>query len=65
MYIGSTAKKKLSERMADHRTDYRKWLKNPAKYNRTTSFEILKYPDCRIILLENYPRKTGQGEVKM
>jgi len=55
IYIGSTTKKKLSERLSQHRKDYRKWLKNPKKYDRITSFEILKYCDCRIVLIENYP----------
>jgi hypothetical protein len=55
IYIGSTVKT-LSERLESHETDYEKWFCN--NFKRTyyyTSFEILKYGDYKIILLEEYP----------
>ena len=51
-YIGSTIQK-LSDRLAGHKRDLEKW-KNK-KYHYVTSFEILKYDDCYIELLEGYP----------
>lgn len=53
IYIGSTAKTKLSERMCDHRQAFRLWTKGRPKY--TSSFEILQYKDSRIVLVENWP----------
>jgi len=52
IYIGSTIEA-LSRRMTKHRNDYRRW-KN-GKRNYITSFEILKYDDAIIELIEKYP----------
>jgi len=49
VYIGSTCRK-LRERLAEHR--YRYYNPN-AKV--TTSGELLKYPDCKIELVELFP----------
>lgn len=52
IYIGSTTSN-LSIRMANHRNHYRQWKKNN-KYFYMSSFEVVKYPDAKIILLENW-----------
>lgn len=49
IYIGSTIRE-LSSRMASHRYDYNGWLKE--KMNYITSFEIVKFEDCYIELIE-------------
>jgi hypothetical protein len=53
IYIGSTAEILLSNRLAKHRTDYRKHLNG--KYHYITSFKILENDNYEIILLENFP----------
>ena len=53
VYVGSTAQKYLSSRMSIHRYEYGKWLNDNKKY--TSSFDILKYPDAQIILIEKFP----------
>ena len=50
VYIGSTSQKYLSSRFASHRRKYKDW--QIGKYNYVSSFELIKYPDCRIELLE-------------
>ena len=53
IYIGSTTKEYLSQRMDKHRSDYKYFLKNGAK--KATSYNLFnKYgvEDCKIILLE-------------
>ena len=49
IYIGSTTKT-LNTRLTRHKCEYRKYLRG--KHNYVTSFEIVKYPDCKIQLLE-------------
>jgi hypothetical protein len=56
IYIGSTTKTYLSQRMDYHRSDYKKW-KN-GKHHYVTSFDIVKYDDAEIVLIENFPCKT-------
>jgi len=56
IYIGSTTKQYLSQRMQKHKADYGNWQKG--KRNKTTSFELFdEYgcENCQIILIENYP----------
>ena len=53
-YIGSTNHKTLSQRLSKHKSNYRDWL-NDKDNTYTTSYEILKYDDCYIELLELYP----------
>ena len=53
IYIGSTSQRWLSSRLSLHRSHYKKWLDGGAAF--TPSFEILKFDDCRIVLIENYP----------
>jgi hypothetical protein len=51
IYIGSTCQS-LCKRYGDHNSHYRYWKKTNNNY--VTSFEIIQYDDCDIILLENY-----------
>ena len=53
-YIGSTNHKTLSQRLSKHKGSYREWLKDKDN-GYITSFEILKYDDYYIELLELYP----------
>ena len=54
-YIGSTTQS-LSKRLSKHKNDYKVYLNG--KFNNITSFEIIKYDDCYIELLEAYPCKS-------
>lgn len=57
VYIGSTTQP-LCERLAGHRNNYKRYLANKDPY--MTSFELIKYDDAKIILLENYPCKNKE-----
>lgn len=52
VYYGSTTQK-LSQRMAGHRSDYKRYKEG--KFSFVTSFEILKYDDAKIYLVETFP----------
>jgi hypothetical protein len=59
IYIGSTTKPRLSQRMTGHRSSYKLW-KN-GKSNKVTSFDVFdKYgiENCQIVLLESVNAKT-------
>jgi hypothetical protein len=56
IYIGSTTKQYLSQRMQKHRQDY--LTHQQGKRNKTTIFELFEEygtDNCKIILIENYP----------
>lgn len=53
VYIGSTCQKLLSMRFGSHKSDYKCWTNGKEHYR--TSYEIVKYEDAQIILIENYP----------
>ena len=52
VYYGSSTQK-LSLRFSDHKASYKIWTKNKKKY--TTSYEIIKHGDSKIILVEKFP----------
>jgi len=57
IYIGSTTKEYLSQRMDNHRGDYKRW-KAGIISKKTRSFELFdEYgaDSCKITLLESYP----------
>jgi len=54
-YVGSTTEKTLSRRLANHRGNLKLWIKDPKKQTYMTSFEILKYDDYYIELVELFP----------
>ena len=53
IYIGSTCQRTLAVRFGGHKKSYKQWLNDKKFY--ITSFEILKYDDCYIELLQEYP----------
>ena len=53
IYIGSTCKKTLAERMSQHRSDYKRYLNGT--YHYVSSFDILANNDYDIVLVESYP----------
>lgn len=55
VYYGSTIQT-LKERFESHKNDYKVYLNG--KYDYVTSFEIVKYSSCKIILVENFPCKS-------
>ena len=58
IYIGSTAKKYLSQRLVAHRDDYTSWKKvDSTRFNFTSFklFEVYGIDNCFITLLESYP----------
>lgn len=61
IYIGSTVQQ-LCNRKSAHMTNYRKWLKNEYKY--VSSYELCKYDDCKIILVENYSCNSKEELLK-
>jgi hypothetical protein len=57
IYIGSTVKKLLCDRMSGHRYDYKRW-KDGNKQRIYKSFEMFDeygLENCKIVLIENYP----------
>lgn len=54
-YIGSTMKKYLSSRFAEHKANYKEY-QNGGKY--LSSFDILKHDDATITLLEEFEYDT-------
>ena len=57
VYIGSTCCS-LKKRLTEHRSDLGSYLKD--KKNYRTSFEIVKYDDCTIEILEEFPCTTKE-----
>lgn len=56
VYVGSTTKKYLSQRIDEHRSRFRAWKRNT--YHYVTSFDIIQYDDAEIILIENAECKS-------
>lgn len=56
VYIGSTTKEYLSQRMSKHRENYKSWLTGKQHY--ISSYDIMEYNDADIILLENVNCKS-------
>jgi hypothetical protein len=53
-YIGSTTQRLLSQRLTDHNKMFKRWTNNK-KCGYVSSYELAKYDDCVIMLVENYP----------
>ena len=53
VYVGSTTEPTLARRLAKHRANYKSYLNG--KFNFVSSFDILKYEESQIILIESYP----------
>jgi len=56
IYIGSTIDK-LCKRLAGHKYKYKKWLYDNTK-GYLTSYEIVKFDDCKIELIEMFSCKS-------
>ena len=59
VYIGSTCKPRLSQRMSKHKCDYNRW--KDGKYHNVSSFKLFeKYEiwNLNIYLIEEYPCET-------
>jgi len=61
VYIGSTVES-LSNRKGKHTSKYKSFLNE--KYHYITAFEIVKYDDCYIELIENYPCENKEQLTK-
>lgn len=55
VYIGSTCQT-LAKRMIAHRSQYKMYTQG--RYAYLSSFDIVQYPDSKIVLIENYPCDT-------
>ena len=53
VYFGSTIEEQLTNRLSKHRGHYKMWL--TGKYYYLSSYELVKYDDCKIILIEIFP----------
>ena len=51
VYYGSTVEPYLTNRLSRHKSNFKGWLNGNDKY--VTSFEIIKFDDAKIILVEN------------
>jgi hypothetical protein len=63
VYIGSTCQKYLSSRLAGHKCHYKKYLNGTCNY--ITSFDIVKYDDCKIVLIQSYTDCKNNMEQRM
>ena len=53
VYVGSTCEQYLSNRLSGHKRNYKRYLNGNGNY--TSSYELLKYDDFKIYLIEDYP----------
>lgn len=53
VYVGSTTRPLLSQRLAKHRCDYKCWVNETSSY--VSSYECISDPECYIELLELCP----------
>lgn len=58
-YIGSTTQRLLSTRLAEHKSHYKQWVAGTKGY--CASFDVVKYSDVKIELLEDYPCRTKKS----
>jgi hypothetical protein len=59
IYIGSTTKLRLSQRMTNHRYLYKKWKEgNKHKLMSFDLFDKYGVENCKIVLIETYPCKS-------
>ena len=56
VYYGSTIEPYLTNRLSKHRMDYKHFLNG--EYHYITSYELLKFDDAKIILVETYSCNT-------
>jgi hypothetical protein len=56
IYVGSTCKKYLCQRLSQHKSNYKEWIKNEKIY--ISSFELFELGDVEIVLLESVNCET-------
>lgn len=54
-YVGSSAQKHLSTRFAQHKNSYKKWSADPENEKFVSVYDLLKFGDCVIEILEVSP----------
>jgi hypothetical protein len=62
IYIGSTTKKYLSQRMDGHRHDFKKHQEG--KRHEVTSGKLLQFDDATIVLLKAFPNCKSKDELR-
>ena len=56
IYLDATAKKYLSQRLQQHRNDYKKFREGKTKWQDVFEiFDRYGVNDCRIVLIETFP----------
>jgi hypothetical protein len=59
IYIGSSTKTYLSQRMDKHRSGYKRWKQGKGGHIRSFDlFDIYGIENCQILLIESYPCET-------
>lgn len=58
IYIGSSAQNYLSSRMRNHRKAFKSWKNGNGSY--VTSFELVKFSDAQIVLIENFSCNSNE-----
>ena len=53
VYYGSAIEPYLTNRLSGHRNYYKRWIKGKGHY--VSSFEIVKYEDCDVVLVKPFP----------
>ena len=65
IYIGSTTKKYLSQRMENHRASYKLWKADKVgKVNSFLLFDEYGVENCKIVLIELYPCESKDEVLK-
>ena len=62
IYVGSTCKQRLSQRLTKHVAHYKQYLKG--NYNKCASYDIIEKGNYEIILLESCPCETNDELLK-
>jgi hypothetical protein len=57
IYVGSTCKERLCQRLAKHKSEFKLWLKDASKRN-ITSYRLFELGDVEIVLLESVNCKS-------
>jgi hypothetical protein len=55
IYIGSKCEPTLGRRLAQHKGNYKSWLRGNKKTSYVTSFRVLYEDNPEITLIESYP----------
>ena len=64
IYIGSTKEEDVGVRLLAHKNNYNQWMANPAAHKHIRSYDILKFGDAEIKVMEYYPCNSDK-ELKL